>query len=155
MSKFIFKLEGVLRHRERIEQDRQRDLAIAQGQMVQLQAQLRAFNDEVQKNVADVRGSLTGTLNMTYLAAHRRYMLGMQRKIHDLAQRMAAQQQRVNEARLALVDATKQRKILEKLRERQHEQWTMEQNRREAGDLDELSTQLAYQSLVEQLEGER
>jgi flagellar export protein FliJ len=92
---------------------------------------------------------------MAYLAAHRRYMLGMQRKIHDLAQKMSAQQRRFDEARLALVEATKQRRILEKLREHQHEQWEAQQARREAGELDELSTQLAYQTLVEQSEGER
>lgn len=152
MARFVFKLEGVLRHRERIEQDRQRELAIVQADMVQLQNELRAFNGEVQRNVAAARGQLVGKLDMGYLAAHRRYMLGMQRKVHDLAQRMAAQQQRVDEARRSLVEATKQKKILEKLRERQQERWAAEQNRREAGALDELTTQLSYQSLIGQVE---
>ena len=152
MARFVFKLEGVLRHRERIEQDRQRELAIVQADMVQLQNELRAFNGEVQRNVAAARGQLVGKLDMGYLAAHRRYMLGMQRKVHDLAQRMAAQQQRVDEARRNLTEATKQKKILEKLRERQQERWAAEQNRREAGALDELTTQLSYQSLIGQVE---
>jgi flagellar FliJ protein len=152
MARFVFKLEGVLRHRERIEQERQRELAVVQAEMVQLQSELRGFNTEVQSNVAGARNQLVGKLDMSYLAAHRRYMLGMQRKIHDLAQRMATQQQRVEEARRALTEATRQKKILEKLRERQHARWTLEQNRKEAAALDELSTQLSYQSLVAQSE---
>ena len=155
MARFVFKLEGVLRHRERIEHDRQRDLAIVQAEMVLLQNELRAFNAEVQRNIGAARSQLIGKLDMAYLAAHRRYMLGMQRKVHDLAQRMAAQQQRVDEARRNLTEATKQKKILEKLRERQRERWATEQNRREAGALDELTTQLSYQSLTGQVEDPR
>jgi flagellar FliJ protein len=148
MARFVFNLEGVLRHRERIEQDRQRDLAVVQAEMVKLQTELRGFNAEVQQNIAAARNQLVGRLDMAYLAAHRRYMLGMQRKVHDLAQRMAAQQHKVDEARRALTEASKQKKMLEKLRERQQERWTAEQNRREAGALDELTTQLSYQALV-------
>jgi len=142
----------VLRQRERIEQERQRELAVVQADMVQLQSELRAFNTEVQRNVLAARNQLLGKLDMGYLAAHRRYMLGMQRKVHDLAQRMAAQQQRVDEAHRNLIEATKRKKIVEKLRERQQERWAAEQNRREAGALDELTTQLSYQVLTGQVE---
>jgi flagellar FliJ protein len=152
LARFEFKLEGVLRHRERIEQDRQRDLALVQAEMSQLQTELRAFNVDVQRNVSAARNQLVGKLDMGYLAAHRRYMLGMQRKVHDLAQRMAAQQQKVDEARSALTDATKQKKILEKLRERQQQRWAAKQSLREAGALDELTTQLSYQALARQAE---
>jgi flagellar FliJ protein len=152
MARFVFKLEGVLRHRERIEQNRQRDLAVVHAEMVKLQGELRAFNSEVQRNISAVRTQLVGKLDMSYLAAHRRYMLGMQRKVHDLAQRMAAQQQKVDEARRALIEATRQKKILEKLRERQEIRWRGEQNRREASALDELTTQLSYQTLADEAE---
>ena len=41
----------------------------------------------------------------------------------ELAQRMAAQQQVVDAARRALAEAAKQRKIMDKLKERQHDRW--------------------------------
>jgi flagellar export protein FliJ len=88
---------------------------------------------------------------MRYLAAHRRYMLGMQRKVHALAQVMTQQQKRVEEAGRAVAEATKQRKILEKLRERHHQHWADAEARREAADLDELTTQLSFQN-IENLE---
>lgn len=145
MAQFIFKLDGVLRHRERIEQEHQRALATVSAELVRMQGDLRAITDEVARNAADVRENhLVGKLNMSYLAAHRRYMLGMQRKVHQSAQVIANQQIAVDAARAALAEATKQKKILEKLRERHLERWKAEQARLEAGALDELSTQMSY-----------
>lgn len=150
MAQFCFQLEGVLQHRERLEKDRQRDLAVAQAEMVRLDGELQTLNRDVQQSTADVRDHhLVGRLDMTYLAAHRRYMLGMQRKVLALAQKIAAQQQVVDAARRALAEASKQKKILEKLKEKQHRRWTEDLARREAGALDELTTQLSFRQLAE------
>lgn len=150
MGQFRFQLEGVLEHRERLEKDRQRDLAVAQAEMVRLDSELQAVNRDVQQSTADVRDHhLVGRLDMTYLAAHRRYMLGMQRKVLAMAQKIAGQQQVVDAARRALAEASKQKKILEKLKEKQHRRWNEELARREAGALDELTTQLSFRQLAE------
>ena len=148
MARFEFQLEGVLRHRQRVEKERMRDLALAQTEMSRLEAELNALNLEVRQSTGDVRDRLVGRLDMTYLAAHRRYMLGMQRKAVALAQKMAAQQRLVDDARKALTEAAKQRKILEKLRERQQQRWAADQALREAHDLDELTTQLSFLHLT-------
>ena len=145
MARFIFKLDGVLQHRERIEQEHQRALAVVTAELVRLQGDLRQITDEMNRNAADVRDNhLVGKLNMSYLAAHRRYMLGMQRKMQNSAQVIAAQQQLVETARAELTEATKQKKILEKLRERYHERWKIDQARQEASAFDELATQMSY-----------
>lgn len=153
MAQFVFKLDGVLRHRERVEQDRQRELAIVQAELSRLQAMVRGIEDEMQMSTADVRDNhLVGRLNMAYLAAHRRYMLGMQRKGMDLLETVNAQQVRVNEARAALAEASKQKKILEKLRERHKEHWVADMARAEASAADELATQMSFGSLAETVE---
>ena len=150
MARFVFKLETVLRHRERIEQERQRELAVVQAELTRLQAAVRGIEDEMQRSTADVRDNhLVGKLNMAYLAAHRRYMLGMQRKGMDLVEQVNAQQQKVNEARAALAEASKQKKILEKLRERQQAAWSADLARSDAGAADELATQMSYDALLQ------
>lgn len=149
MARFVFQLDGVLRHRERIEKDRMRDLALARTQMVRLEEELKALNGQVQQNTAEVRDHhLVGRLDLSYLAAHRRYMLGMQRKALELAQKMGAQKRQVEEAQKALLEASKQKKILEKLKERQQQRWAADQALREAHALDELTTQLSYRNLA-------
>jgi flagellar protein FliJ len=147
MARFVFKLDAVLRHRKMIEEQRQRELGAVQTVLAEMQAQLRAI-DETTKGVSDdVRNNrLTGKLDMTFIAAHRRYVMAMQRKAVEIAQRMAAQQQLVDAARKNLAEAAKQRKIIEKLRERQHERWKSEQSRKEQEQLNEVNMQLALQS---------
>ena len=153
MARFVFQLDGLLRHRQWIEKDRQRELAIAQSEVVRLEHELRAISDEVARSASDMRDNhLVGRLDMNYLAAHRRYMLGMQRKTLAQAQKIAAQQKLVEDARRTLAEASRQRKMLEKLKERYFQRWSEARARREAGELDELTTQLACESLGEQWE---
>jgi flagellar export protein FliJ len=150
VSQFKFKLQGVLEHRERIEKDRQRDLAAAQAEMVRLDGQLQLLNRDVQQSTADVRDHhLVGRLDMGYLAAHRRYMLGMRRKVLEVAQKISAQQQLVDAARHALAEASMRKKIIEKLREKQHRQWLENLARKEGAAMDELTTQLSFRQLAE------
>ena len=54
MPKFIFQLEGVLKHRKHLEQQRQRALAEAQAHMAQLQAQLRLLDESMRSAGVDL-----------------------------------------------------------------------------------------------------
>jgi flagellar export protein FliJ len=67
----------------------------------------------------------------------------MQRKAMELAQRMAQHQQVVDAARRALAEAAKQRKIMDKLKERQQERWKSEQSRNDSEQFAEVNMQLA------------
>ena len=153
MSKFVFQLAGVLRHRERTEKDRQRDLAVAEAEMVRLQSELHAMNDQIRQSIETVRTGLVGRLDMNDLAAHRRYLLGLQRKSFAVTEQIKRQQDVVRATRLALVEAARQRKVLEKLEERQRRQWKAAMDRREARELDELTTQLGFRALTAHREG--
>lgn len=146
MPKFVFQLQAVLRHRTMLEEQRQRELGLAQSELSKMDAELRAM-DETTKGVSDdVRNNrLTGTLDMAFLAGHRRYVLAMQRKAMELVGRMAQQQVVVEAARKALAEAAKQRKIMEKLREKQHDRWTAEQSFKELEQLSEVNMQLALE----------
>ncbi|MCC7349358.1 MAG: flagellar export protein FliJ [Phycisphaerales bacterium] len=155
MPKFSFQLEGVLKHRKHIERLRQRTLAEAQSQMTQLQAQLRQLDETARQAGVDLRQNhLTGRLDMNFLAAHRRFTLASQRQALALAQKMALVQRQVLEAQSALAHAAKQRKVIEKLRERHHERWSTALGRRELSEQDEIAMQLSYWHGVELEEAE-
>jgi len=150
MPKFAFKLEGVLRQRKHVEQEKQRDLAVKQTQLVELQNALHSMQQTVASTNDDVRKNrLTGKLDMAFLAAHRRFLIGMQRQAMGVMQRIALAQRTVDEARAPLAEAAKQRKIVEKLREQQFERWKADQAKRELAQLDEIGMQLAYQNLTD------
>jgi flagellar protein FliJ len=149
MAKFVFRLEGVLRQRKHVEREKQRELALKQRQLVELQGHLQQLQQTVETANNDVRRNrLTGRLDMGFLAAHRRFLTGMQRQAMEMFQKIALAARAVDEARAELAQAAKQRKVIEKLRERQFARWKAELSRRELAELDEIGMQLAYQDLT-------
>ncbi|MGA2498503.1 MAG: flagellar export protein FliJ [Tepidisphaeraceae bacterium] len=144
MPKFTFTLDGPLRQRRNLEQMRQRELAIALKVMQDLQDELRTLNDAVRQANEDIRaGHMTGAIDMNFLAAHRRFIMSAQRKGLTLMQRIALAQREVTERRATVVEAAKQTKVLEKLREHQWEAFRVEHARKEFAELDEIGTQIA------------
>jgi flagellar FliJ protein len=147
MARFVFQLDGVLRQRKLAEEQKQRELAVVEAEMTALESQLRELDQSVQFTTADVRTNhLTGRLDLNFLAAHRRYLAATQRKALDLAERMAAVKVRLDAARKALAEAAKERKIVEKLREKREAEWKAAQARREMAALDEIGTRIGYES---------
>jgi flagellar FliJ protein len=149
VAKFVFKLASVLKQRLHVERQRQRDLAERQAHLSSLQLQLKQLNERVSATNEDVRNNhLTGKLDMGFLAAHRRFVAAMQRGALEIVQRMAVAQKQVDEALAALAEAAKQRKAIEKLRERQFERWRAEQDRKEVAELDEVAMQMSYHDVT-------
>lgn len=150
MARFVFNLDGVLRQRKRIEQEKQRAMAEKQAVLVELQNALRQMQETVESSNADIRQNrLVGRLDMAFITAHRRFLASMQRQSLSLAQKIALAQRAVEDARAELIEAAKQRKAIEKLREKQFERWRAERARREQAQLDEIGMQLAYHELSE------
>jgi flagellar FliJ protein len=152
MAKFRFRLQAVLRHRLQIEEERQRALATVQQQLTTLTNELKAMDDQVEQANQDLRTNhLVGPVNVGYLTAHRRFIVGVRRQAMMLVQRMALVQKQVDDARLALAEAAKQRKIIEKLREKQLDRWRQEAARKEGDALDEIGMQISAASILSEL----
>ena len=150
MPQFVFQLEGVLRQRRNLEQQRLRELAAIQDRYRQLEADLRAMDQEMREATAFLRQHhLNGKLDMAYLTGHRRYTLAMQRKAMAQVQRMAIVQRQAEEAHAALTLAAQRRKAVEKLRDHQYLRWRQAIERRDMAQMDEIGVQLAYQNLVQ------
>jgi flagellar FliJ protein len=154
MAQFKFKLAAVLRHREAIEKEKQRDYALALARQKELEDQLKALDQQMQATNEDVRQNhLVGRLDVSFITAHRRFLLGMRRKAMDLAAALARAQKETEAARVVMAEAAKQRMVLEKLREKQQERWRDEVARKEMMALDEVAMQIAFAQFVAQGEG--
>lgn len=148
MAQFVFHLEAVLRHRKNTERDRQRALAEVQALMTPLQNRLDELDTTVRQSVADIRQHrLTGVLDMAFLAAHRRFLNASQKQAIEIAQQMAKLQLKIDAARRDLAAAARDRKIIEKLKEKQYERWKQRQNAAELSMLDEVAMQMSQVEL--------
>ena len=148
MAQFKFPLDPLLRQRERVEQERQRELAVVNADLVAAQAALAEAEQKVATALADLRENrLIGRIDLAFLTAHRRFMLGMQRQGAERAQRVAAATVKVDVARRNLAEAAKGRRAIETLRDQQHERWRADQAGRETAATDEVAMQMAVADL--------
>src|SRR4051794_7518015 len=119
MARFVFKLESVLKMRKRVEQEKQRELALREAKVVELKAALTELDQSLRAASDDLRQNhLTGAINLSFLTAHRRFLLSMRRQGIQIAQQIATAQLHVDEARKQLAEAAKRRKAIERLREK-------------------------------------
>jgi flagellar FliJ protein len=145
MARFVFKLEGVLDQRRHVEQQRQRDLAEAQLQIL-------AIEREVEKAAASQESAsvpLRGRIDPRTLAVQVRFSQVMRQKLSQLRHHLAAARDDLATAQAALIEASKQRKVLEKLHEKQQARWAEEQQRREAAAHDEMNQHAAREDSSE------
>jgi flagellar export protein FliJ len=149
MAKFVFQLEGVLHHRENVERQRQRELALALAERAMVEDQIRRLDDKAKTAMADLRANhLIGKIDLLFLQSHRRFMMAVQRQGAMLVARLRGHQKLVDAAQAALSEAMKQKKLLTKLRERQQSRWAEGISRKEIADLDEVATQMSYENLL-------
>ena len=154
MARFVFKLAGVLKQREHIEQERQRELAEKHAIFARLEQELRELDATMQQGNTDLRTHhLTGRLDMSFIAAHRRFTASTTAKAMAVVRQMAVAKKASDEAQGRLIEATKQRKIIEKLRDKQQDRWKLDQDQRERAAGDEVGTQLAYEQMAVEAAG--
>jgi len=139
VPRFTFKLEGVLEQRKNAERQRQRDVAAAQQMLLKLQAELDALAAVSRSSAIELR---SGRLSAAALAAHQRFILSMRHKSKALKQQHAGVDRELRDAQVALTEAAKQRKVMEKLREREHAKWADVQRRRDAQEADDVARQI-------------
>lgn len=149
--RFEFRLESLLTVRRNTEQEKLRKFAKAQQDVAAQKRMIEQTRDQiVAENRALSGRELTGKLDMAYIAHEKRYVGNLQVKILLGLQKLAAMEQVVAAARAELLEAARQRKVIEKLREKQLARWRAELDRKENAQMDEIGTQLTIRRAAEE-----
>jgi flagellar FliJ protein len=138
---FKFKLEPVLKHRQMIEDEKQRDLAKALREKHIIETQLRHYQETISSEKRNISGGLVGAIDVRVIRQHGNHVGQVTFRAQQLAVKLMSVHRQIEQARVELLKATTARKAVELLRDRQHERWMAEQRRRETLLHDELSTQ--------------
>lgn len=138
MPRFVFRLAPALRQRERIEEEKKQLLAAARRALAEAEAQraqLRNRRESLARElIAQHRKLDAESLRLAY--AHLDFLA---RELSTADWHVAMCARAVEEAREVLVRASKDRKILDRLRERQQEAFDLEQARIEQRELDDAN----------------
>ncbi|MEO6912451.1 MAG: flagellar export protein FliJ [Candidatus Baltobacteraceae bacterium] len=136
--RFVFALEPVLDQRERVEAEKQRVLAQRQRALNEAKANLEGLHADFRLHSRalrdDHRSFTTEQLRLHY--AHLEYL---DRSVTASEHVVVARQLDFDRARVDLLEAAKERKAIEKLKENRHASHIAEENAVEQGELDDAN----------------
>jgi flagellar protein FliJ len=152
-KRFTFRFETMLKIRREREDRHKRIVADRIREIQQIQERLGALGQQIEQEVNAMRSSAApGVLNMQQIVHHRHWLGHLNKNILDEGARLRFLEARLAQERAALAEAAKQRKVLDKLRERQEGRYIKEQGRREMQELDEMATtRFAYDGANENI----
>ncbi len=150
MPRFRFPLDGLLKARHAVEQQKQRAVAEIERERLTLEDQLRSQQQNFAENRQELRDALVGTVNASALRLHAASAIQQMRLAQRLVLELAGAHTRLESARAALVEASRARRAIELLRERRFEQWRASLDKAESVMLDELAVFAAARRRSEQ-----
>jgi flagellar protein FliJ len=149
MAKFKFRLATLLRLREAARDERRAELAEAYRVDDMLQQRLREVAGELDSLREQCRQAAgPGTVDVDRLVEAQRYelaLIGHQRHLQQQREGVTAE---IERRRAALVEANRDVRVLEKLRDKQSLRYQQEENRQEIKRLDEVAQQRAAREVV-------
>jgi flagellar FliJ protein len=119
MAGFNFRLETVLQHRRRIEEDCQRKLAAALADLAEEKRGLARIEATRDRYREELQQKLKSHMTASEMLLFQRYFDQLACGIADQKKKVAAAAQLFEKRRTELVAALKKRKVLDKLKERQ------------------------------------
>ena len=140
-KRFTFRFETMLKIRRQREDEHKRIVAGRVREIARVQEQLAALDRQINDELASIRRRQEpGRIDMQQVVRHRRWLGHLHKAVLDGQARRQFLEARLAQERAALAEAAKQRRILEKLRQRQYERFRADQDRLETLAAEDLTT---------------
>lgn len=150
MTEFRFRLASLMRLRESERDERREALAQAYRADQMLQQQQEAVQNDLRENQRQVQEcAAPGPISVERLLGRHRYELILQAQLRQLQRQRQTIAAEIERRRQALVEADRELKILEKLRERHFQEYLFQQQKLELRELDEIALRRTVRQEVE------
>lgn len=140
MKQFKFKLETVLKVKTRIEDLRKLELGEAEFRREKARLELSRCQEEVTINIRLYREKFQQRINPDEANNYYQYLTWLNHQVDLASLKLQECEKEVAERRQRLIEASKEKKILEKLKEKAYQDYQAEQLNAEINFLDELGT---------------
>jgi flagellar FliJ protein len=135
-KKFRFALQPVLDLRERLEQEKQQALAVRQRAHDEAKNELQRLDEEFRSSALELRAQHRA-FDAEALRMHYAHLQFLDRAIDAQQKLLAERRAAVDRARTELLAASKDRKVVDRLRVRRHEAHVAEEMRIEEREIDD------------------
>lgn len=142
MQTFRFSLEKVLQFKTQRENEQSARLAQLQRELLNQRHRLAELLKEQQQVLAQWEQIQRGTLSPKIIALYQRHLEYLRRCSYDQRELIAFLDRELEEERRLLLRMSKERRVLERLKERQLEEYRSELMSKEQGFLDEVGNNL-------------
>ncbi|RKX29915.1 MAG: flagellar export protein FliJ [Candidatus Zixiibacteriota bacterium] len=123
MKKFKFRLQTLLRVKEHIEKQHQKELAEATQQVLRQVKELEAISHKSENTLEAKRQKQTNNVSVAELLVYSRYLLKLRRDNLAGRELMSALQTNERKKRKKLLEASREKKVYEKLKEHDQERF--------------------------------
>lgn len=137
---FKFKLEPVLSLKEKIEDSKKRELGVATMHKEVLLNEKLQLMKKKEEAIQAVKSHNSTVVDVQSLKAFNQYSVYMEQAIKAKNKQVQEAQNKVDEKREELLEAVKERKILDNLKDIQNEVFMEEEKREEQRILDDIVT---------------
>jgi len=138
MKKFKFRLERIRKYKEQVEEERKRQLAVTQNKLNDEKNKLSLIVATRNRYLAIFGVRTTGRINMRDLILSKRYLDKLSADIVVQTKIAKAAEQEVSKAQKALLEAVKEKKKYDKLKEKQLDGYRKENLLAENKEMDEF-----------------
>jgi flagellar protein FliJ len=140
MKRFTFRLESLLNLRRSAEESAKRAFGLARQAVDRQLAEVRLCEEAETTAKSELRAAQQAReLRVADLLAHQRHLAALGKRAGVEKQRLGELQAAAEKARAALASSMKDRKALDRLRERRAAEWTVEVLKDEQLAIDEAS----------------
>ncbi len=148
MRRFRFRLEPFLRIRTYREKTSELELARAVGTCIALQGHLQDVKKEIQENTACSVGGIL--LDLSDLQARSAYRTWLEKDLRSTKEQLDRAERERKKKQEQYLSASRDRKILEKLKEKKGEEYYDAQWKEEFKRMDEVTDRFVLQAKVEE-----
>jgi flagellar FliJ protein len=138
MKKFSFKLEVLHKHKKIIEEEERTKFAAIHYQLQVEQQQLRQLRDLQWKTLRELTLKKSGKYDSREIGWFYSYLDHLGKEMDQSGERISNLQGQLEQQRLLLVEATKNKKMLDNLRNRKEKEHYIAQGRFEQKAVDEI-----------------
>jgi flagellar FliJ protein len=137
---FKFNLEPLLHQRRYQEEILQKELASLQTRLIEEKDQLRALKGRQRKYIRKLQAIQNGSCCVSEIMLVLNYLDQLSKRLADQNQRVLKAEANVNLKRQELIEATKKRKTLDKLKEKGWYNYQQRMLKRDRDFMDEVAT---------------
>jgi flagellar protein FliJ len=137
-KRFAFRLERLLELRRMTEERLKRELGVANRAVYEQQRSILQLLIEEDRTKGELRKIKVSTLDLVGIRMQEQYLNAVGRKILREYRQLQSLQESATHKRRELTEASKGVRVLERLREKKHDEWRREVDLEEQKFLDEL-----------------